>query len=258
VTLVTSWGCGDGVGRPILGDGWPDAGAAGSGGVMGGAAGSSGGITSGAGSSGMPGGAPSGGMAGMRREGPPPGGGLAPSSAGGFGGDGGDRSGGGYPGVPPSDVPPGPYCAEVSDWDPGLVDAESAIYDHLNFARMAGFTCSMAPGDPPPPMMAAVPAVVMDPALRCAARLHSKALSEGRNLGIGPEDRMRNAGAVFRVASESVDQRPPPNPSMPPYDPILAIFHAGGSRCDNLMDERFTSVGIGVYRDFVTLDFTGP
>jgi hypothetical protein len=45
---------------------------------------------------------------------------------------------------------------------------------------------------------------------------------------------------------------------MPPYDPILAIFAAGGSRCDNLIDPSFDSVGIGAYRDFVTLDFTGP
>ncbi len=70
---------------------------------------------------------------------------------------------------------------------------------------------------------------------------------------------VRAAGAVFRVASESVEQLPPPpGPSMPPYDPILAIFAAGGSRCENVMDRRFDSVGIGVYREFVTLDFTGP
>jgi hypothetical protein len=45
---------------------------------------------------------------------------------------------------------------------------------------------------------------------------------------------------------------------MPEYDPILAIFDVGGSRCENLMDASFDSVGIGVYREFVTLDFTGP
>jgi hypothetical protein len=159
---------------------------------------------------------------------------------------------------PPGGVPTGSYCAEVADWDSGLVAAEWLIYDHLNAARTHGFACGTGPGGPDP-SNEPVPPVVPDPALRCAARLQSKALSEDRDLGVGPEDRMRAAGAVFRVASESIDQLPPlSGPSMPPYDPILAIFAAGGSRCENLMDPRFDSVGIGVYREFVTLDFTGP
>jgi hypothetical protein len=161
--------------------------------------------------------------------------------------------------MPSSDgVPAGSYCAEVADWHPDPVGAEWVIYEHLNAARWVGFTCGTDPLSTPPSGERVDP-VRMDPALRCAARLNSKALSEGRDLGVGPEDRMRDAGAMFRVASESVDRLPPPSdPEMPPYDPILAIFDAGGSRCDNLMDQRFDSVGIGVYRDFVTLDFTGP
>jgi hypothetical protein len=184
-----------------------------------------------------------------------PGAGLAPSGGGGMAGGEGGRSGGGYPA---GGVPPGTYCAEVAAWDPGFAAAESAFLSNLDFARRVGVSCGMQPGDPPPPPGESIGPLMLDPALTCSARLHSKALSEGRDLGVGPEDRMRAAGARFRVASESVDQRPPPSgPSMPPYDPILAIIQEGGPRCYNLLDPRFDSVGIGVYRDFITLDFTG-
>jgi uncharacterized protein YkwD len=78
---------------------------------------------------------------------------------------------------------------------------------------------------------------------------------------VGPEDRMRQAGAEFRFAGETIGRFPPPMPDAPPpppYDVLAAIFAAGGRECENLVDSGFDSVGIGVYQEMVTLDFTGP
>jgi hypothetical protein len=44
---------------------------------------------------------------------------------------------------------------------------------------------------------------------------------------------------------------------MPP-EAFEALFAAGGSECENLVDPRFDSVGIGNFEDIWVLDFTGP
>jgi hypothetical protein len=277
--LVATWGCGDGIGRPIVGDGIvaPGAGVggttggSGSGGVMsaGGAGlggtgagqtGMSGTGASGAGSGGaFAGGSGSGGMSGSEprgsggRERPPPGGGLAPSFEGGYGGLGGEPWMGP---PPPGGVPPTPECMPVADWDPAAEGAEWALVECLNLARRFGESCDGAPKGPP------IPPVFVRPELTCAARLHSRDMSQKNYFdhvnreGVGPEDRMRQAGAHFRSAGETIGGNPVPVDVAYPCDVLFAIVGAGGSECANLVDSSFDSVGIGVYGGLVTLDFT--
>jgi uncharacterized protein YkwD len=75
--------------------------------------------------------------------------------------------------------------------------------------------------------------------------------------GVGPEDRMRRAGASFAVASESIARDPETGEFQNRYQAIAELFAAGGSDCNNLADARFDSVGIGVFQGLWTLDFAG-
>jgi uncharacterized protein YkwD len=154
------------------------------------------------------------------------------------------------------DVPPGEPCASVADWAVEDSESELELYSLLNFARQYGIRCTAdGSGESAPP-------VEMKPELRCAARLHARDMSE-RNFfdhvnpdGEGPEDRMRSAGATFRIAAESIAQGPSFD-GTDPYEAFRELFSAGGDECENLLDPSFDSVGIGRYDDLWTLDFTG-
>jgi len=272
--IATTPGCGDGIGKPIVQSslgasgqvataGTVSAGTtsvAGTGGAAGSMAGS--GATAGNSAAGAAGGSGAGaaGVAGA-------GGSLVEAAGGGsgliggppWGGSAGDWDGrpdfgeGGGTGMP---VPPGEYCASVADWDQSADSAERALLEVLNFARQSGVAC-----EPDPPVTA--PPVMMRPELRCAARLHSRDMSQRGFFdhvnpdGVGPEDRMRRAGSMFGVASESI-ARGEPGPSMDFYQVLAELIEAGGSDCNNIADPRFNAVGIGVYDGLWTLDFAGP
>jgi hypothetical protein len=272
---AVTWGCTDGVGHPIVGDGIVAA-RAGAEGVSGAGAGGvsasaglagSGGVPSGSGGmAGAFGGGPAG-SGGRDRERPPPdGNGLRPPFEEGTGGLAGGPSGeAGWMGMPPPGGTPDPvHCATVSSWDELADRAEYELFSALNVTRARGFVCGAPPGTPPDPGRTVLP-LGFNPALRCAARLHSRDMSENGYLahtnaqGVGPEDRMRDAGAVFRIAGETIAQTvAPPGGPMNPYDVLPMLLSTGGSECENLMDPNFAWVGIGVYRDRITLDFASP
>jgi hypothetical protein len=260
-------GCSDGIGNPILGEGLSAAGAGGTSGVAGtagvsvsgGAGAGSGGVASG-GAGGA--GAPSAGTAGLggggRERPPPPGTGATPPWEEGFGGAGGDRMN-----LPPGGAPDPEECADVTSWEPEDDDAERELFGALNFARTRGEACGAPPGTEPP--LDPAPPLAFNPALRCAARLHSRDMSQRAYFShvtpeqMGPEDRMRQAGAVFRAASETIARSSaPPDQPVDPLAVLVDLFSAGGGECENLRDARFAWVGIGVYRGMITLDFAGP
>lgn len=166
---------------------------------------------------------------------------------------------------PPGGAPDPEECASAStsSWEPVADMSEREFFDALNNTRVVGMRCGAPPGSAPP--VPSVPPVAFNPALRCSARLHSRDMSDNGyfddvNLeGVGPEDRMRQAGAEFRIGAETIGRSfQPPGELINPYEVFTAILTAGGSQCDNLMDPGFVFVGIGVYRDMITLDFSGP
>jgi hypothetical protein len=217
--FAASFGCGDGVGHPIVERDpvAPEVGASGRGGWDGGAGG------------GSRGGFPVGGR--------------------GFVWDG--SSGG-------DDVPPGEYCASVAEWADESKAGEQFFLGLLNAAREYGATCTAGvAGD-------AVRPVIMRPELRCAARLHSRDMAERGFFDhvnpndVGPEDRIRSAGYEnFRTAGESIIRGEATDGGTVPLEALQALLSTGGSECQNLVDGRFDSVGIGNFGDLWTLDFAG-
>jgi uncharacterized protein YkwD len=76
---------------------------------------------------------------------------------------------------------------------------------------------------------------------------------------VGPEDRIRSAGyTTFRTAGESIIRGEAPASGTVPVQALEALLSTGGSECQNLLDDRFDSVGIGNFGDLWTLDFAGP
>jgi hypothetical protein len=248
------FGCGDGVGHPILDPEQQGAVVTGTGG-SGSAPTSTGGVS-----------AEAGGTTGM--------GGTAfvPGGSGGKGGgdfgpprtDGGASRNGWEAREPTEEglVPDGSHCESVAEWDPAADYNEQELVQYLNFAREAGLACGS--NDP----VQAGPLVV-SPALRCAARLHSRDMSERGFFdhvnpdGVGPEERMRQAGATFRVASESItfdewrgDQGGPGNQER--WQSLSELLMDRGADCENAVDPSFDQVGVGLFDGLLTLDFTGP
>ncbi|HWP05656.1 MAG TPA: CAP domain-containing protein [Polyangiaceae bacterium] len=161
------------------------------------------------------------------------------------------------PGASPDDVPSTGACADVASWDDDAANTEQELLRFLNFARDSGSRCGSDPHD-------AVTELVMQPELRCAARLHSKDMSE-RNFfdhvnpdGEGPEERMRAAGYVFAVSGESIERLRVNDPMGDRYQALSDLLSSGGPDCQSLLDERFDAVGVGVYGELLTLDFAGP
>jgi uncharacterized protein YkwD len=102
----------------------------------------------------------------------------------------------------------------------------------------------------------------MEPELRCAARLHARDMNERDFFdhvnpdGLGPEQRLRNAGYTFGIAGESIAKVQ--GDSMVPYEPLEELLEEGGEECTPLLDARFVAVGIGFFEGFWTLDLAGP
>jgi uncharacterized protein YkwD len=248
--------CGDGVGRPIVEPALASE-------IVSGAAGSMAGGGTGTGGTASTGGA-SGSDAGTSGVGPSVG--FADGGANDFGPpqSAGFRNWGGPDPREPTAkgaVPASEYCEPVSDWDSRSDAAEQELIEYLNFTRELGVGCERE-------AQAAVPPLTVSPELRCSARLHSLDMSERGFFdqtnpdGVGPEERMRRAGFSFRVASESIARDEEGNQMGPNdesrYRALQQLFTDNGRDCDNLMDPRFETVGVGLYDGLWTLDFAGP
>jgi hypothetical protein len=175
-----------------------------------------------------------------------------------FGGRGNGFMDGPYgPGASPEDVPSTGACAEVASWDDAAANTEQELLRFLNFARDSGSRCGSDPHD-------TVIELVMQPELRCAARLHSRDMSERDFFdhvnpdGDGPAERMRAAGYVFNVSGESIERLRLSDPMGDRYQALSDLLSSDGPDCRSLLDARFDAVGVGVYGDLLTLDFAGP
>ncbi|MGH1339901.1 MAG: CAP domain-containing protein, partial [Nannocystales bacterium] len=106
---------------------------------------------------------------------------------------------------PPSDeVPDNAYCNGVADWTPAWTELENEILAIVNQRRAEGANCgsagSFGPAGP----------VTANPALRCAARVHSQDMVD-RNFfdhtnpsGESPFQRMVEAGYQYSTAGENI------------------------------------------------------
>ena len=169
-----------------------------------------------------------------------------PSDPGGDSGDPGDDSGdpgddSGDPPPPSDEVPDNAYCASVADWDGGHTQLENEILEIVNQRRAEGANCgsagSFGPAGP----------LTMNPALRCAARVHSKDMVD-RNFfdhtnpsGESPFQRMAEAGYNYSTAGENIAA------GNSTAAATMDQWMNSDGHCGNIMNPAFTELGVGYY-----------
>lgn len=151
-----------------------------------------------------------------------------------------DPTGGEDP--PPSDeIPDNAYCSEVANYDPQWSQLELDVLELVNQYRASGYDCgaggSFGPAGP----------MTMDPALRCAARVHSKDM-DTRNFfdhtnpsGESPWDRMAAAGATFGGAAENIAG------GSPGAAGTMDQWMNSSGHCANIMNPDLNRIGVGYH-----------
>lgn len=137
-----------------------------------------------------------------------------------------------------SDVPDLEYCAGVSDWPADARAFEAEVVVRVNEARAQGATCGNEP-------FAATGPLVMEPRLRCAARVHSLDMATRGFFdhvnpdGEDPFDRMERAGYSFQAAGENIAAG-----QTTPQEVVDGWLLSPG-HCSNIMGPDFTEIGVG-------------
>lgn len=138
-------------------------------------------------------------------------------------------------------IPGNAFCAGVLDWDPGLVALEDEVLALVNEHRAAGASCG-GQGD-----FASTHALEVDGALRCAARVHSKAMVEqgffahDSPSGETTFDRIEKAGYDYQAAGENIAQ------GYATSAEAVAGWMDSDGHCANIMSPTFEHTGIGVF-----------
>jgi len=140
-----------------------------------------------------------------------------------------------------SDVAATEYCARVADWDPEWVKFEEEVLLLVNENRARPADCGVDG------KFAATTPLVMDPILRCSARLHSLDMFERDFFahvnpdGLDPFERMANAGFVGSGGGENiaVGQQTP--------EEVMEAWMESDGHCANVMRSAFASIGIGYH-----------
>ncbi|MET0340996.1 MAG: CAP domain-containing protein [Polyangiales bacterium] len=151
-----------------------------------------------------------------------------------------------------SDVPAIPYCQPVTLWNISLSNNELEVLRLTNLRRQAGARCGNVSYAP-------AAALTMAPALRCAARVHSKDMSDRRFFSHTAPDgtrfsqRIDRAGYLWRTVGENIAMG---------YPTPLAVVNGwmqSPGHCANIMNPAFTQIGIAVFGASVwTQDFGAP
>jgi uncharacterized protein YkwD len=138
-------------------------------------------------------------------------------------------------------VPSSAHCAAVSDWDPLWVQFEEEVLLLVNEARSEPADCGEEG------VFQAAGPLVMDPVLRCSARLHSLDMFERRFFnhtnpdGKDPFERMAAAGFHGSGAAENiaVGQTSPAQ--------VTQSWLDSDGHCSNVMRRSYTLLGVGYH-----------
>ena len=139
------------------------------------------------------------------------------------------------------DIPSNAYCDPVRDWDPAAVEFEQEVLVLVNARRAVGADCGSEGSFP------ATSPLVMNGALRCAARAHSKDMADRDFFdhtnpdGELPWDRMDKAGYAWRAAGENIAWGSPTPAS------VMDGWMNSDGHCANIMAAGFTEIGVGYY-----------
>ena len=142
-----------------------------------------------------------------------------------------------------ADVWKTPACFLVSDskWIAAWIAQEDEVLARVNDARMKGTTCGAAGAFAP------VAPLTMQDHLRCAARVHSKDMSERGYLehvnpdGEGPGARIDETGYAYQSAGENIAGGPPTAAE------VVAGWLASDEHCAILMSPNWQTSGVGFY-----------
>ncbi len=138
------------------------------------------------------------------------------------------------------DVPDNSYCGPVADWDAGWSALETEVLELVNAERAKGATCGGQP-------MPATTALTGDPALRCAARVHSKDMVDNdyfdhTNLdGEGPGPRIEKAGYSWATYGENIAG------GSATAAAVVQQWMDSPGHCMNIMNADFEELGVGYY-----------
>jgi uncharacterized protein YkwD len=163
---------------------------------------------------------------------------MAAAACGSDGDAGGDDDGG-----DDSSGPVDGYCDAVDGWSSARAAAEDEVLELVNQHRAAGADCgsegSFGPTDP----------LTMDPALRCAARVHTQDMAERDFFdhtnpdGEAPWDRMESAGYSWAGAGENIA-----GGSSTAADAVAQWMGSAG-HCANIMSPDYVDIGVGYVDD---------
>jgi uncharacterized protein YkwD len=149
------------------------------------------------------------------------------------GDDGGDGGDGGS-----DEVPAVAYCDPVASWPAAQTTFEDRVVELVNAARTEARSCGGQP------FQAAGP-LAMNPALRCAARVHSLDMvvrgyfDHVNPDGEDPFDRMERAGYSFFTAAENIAA------GQPTPEEVVAGWLDSPGHCANIMGPDFVHIGVG-------------
>lgn len=136
-------------------------------------------------------------------------------------------------------------CDAAQGWDPTWAAMEQDMLRLINEHRANGASCG-----------APTHALQMTAALQCAARLHSMDMSERdfyqhRNPdGLDPRERMEAVGYVAGPWAENILKG-----SQSAEEAMDELMGSPG-HCANIMSPEVSVIGIGVYGDFWTQNFS--
>lgn len=134
----------------------------------------------------------------------------------------------------------GSHCAPTDEWDPAWSAQEDAALEAVNVERARGASCggiSYAPTH----------ALLMDPALRCAARLHSKDMadrdffSHDNPSGEDPWERIGAAGFTGFAGGENIAA------GRDSGQGTVDQWMESSGHCANIMNPDFQFIGVGYY-----------
>lgn len=141
---------------------------------------------------------------------------------------------------PAPEVPAIAYCDDARAWEGAHAAFEREVVELVNERRLEGADCVSGgefytPSDP----------LVMDPALRCAARMHTLAMIAGDYFETQSPD---GETYVDRVEQAEYDGSPlaqsiAAGQSTP--ESVVATLMSNDGNCANLMDPEATQIGVG-------------
>ncbi len=138
-----------------------------------------------------------------------------------------------------AELPDTDYCDPVLEWDEAAVDFENEVLALTNSRRAAGADCGSKGSFGP------AGSLTMDPALRCAARVHSLDMDERGFFdhtnpdGESPWDRFDRAGYSWSAAGENIASG-----QTSPEQVVQGWMDSDG-HCANIMNADFTELGVG-------------